>query len=211
MSQVHPSPTLTEPQLAALAKIACGCETGGGIAVLVGPAGVGISTVLQALHDAQLGPIAVRSLPAWLAIDPQALPATVVLDDAHLETETDLARLLAHARLRSPAAALVLAGEGRLLTLIARDTRLEQAIRIRGTLLAGSLADTRQLVEAGLPPAATIDDPGVATLHEIAGGVPGSVTRLVELAAVVAAARPDGRVTAADIEAIHRRLSPLAA
>ena len=44
-------PRLTEPQLAALAKVACGSEAGGGISLLVGPAGVGKSTVIDALIE----------------------------------------------------------------------------------------------------------------------------------------------------------------
>jgi hypothetical protein len=37
------------------------------------------------------------------------------------------------------------------------------------------------------------------------------VIRLAELAGVLAAARPDRRLAAADVEAVHERLSPVAA
>ena len=107
----------------------------------------------------------------------------------------------------------MLAGEGRLFTLVARDPRLTQAVRIRVPLLAGRLADTRALLERHGDDArcVTFEEPGVVTLHEIAGGVPAEVLRLAELANVIAASRPDRPITAADIEAIHRRLSPHAA
>jgi type II secretory pathway predicted ATPase ExeA len=205
------SPPLSEPQLAALAKAACGAEAGGGLVLLVGPAGVGKSTVLQTLAEQQPVSDRPRSLEEWLAEAPARLPAMLLVDDAHLETETDLARLLAHARLRQPEAAVVLAGQGRLFTLVARDTRLEQAIRIRAVLLPGSRSDTHRLVEAALPAAARLADDALPAMHELAGGVPAAVSRLADLAAVVAGSCPDGLLTAADIEAIHRRLSPLAA
>lgn len=204
-------PTLTEPQLAALAKVACGSEAGGGLTLLVGPAGVGKSTVIEALIEDRPAMAAVRPLEAWLEANPHELPTTLIVDDAHLASETDLATLLARVRSRRPEAALVLAGQGRLFTLVARDTRLQQAVRIRATLLPGSRADTRGLAESMLPAEMSLRDDAVAAIHEIAGGVPATILRLTELAMVIAAARPGGLLTAADVEAIHGRLSPLAA
>ena len=204
-------PRLTEPQFAALAKVACGSEAGGGITLLVGPAGVGKSTVIEALIADRPAMAAVRPLEAWLEANPHELPTTLIVDDAHLATETCLASLLVRVRTRRPEAALVLAGQGRLFTLVARDTRLQQAVRIRATLLPGSQSDTRGLAEASLPRHVTLGPDAVAAIHEISGGVPAAIVRLTELAAVIATARPDGRVTANDVEAIHGRLSPLAA
>ncbi|MFM1904421.1 MAG: hypothetical protein RLZZ440_2321 [Planctomycetota bacterium] len=204
-------PALTEPQLAALAKVACGSEVGGGLTLLVGPAGVGKSTVIEALIEDRPAMAAVRPLEAWLEANPHELPATLIVDDAHLASDTSLSMLLARVRARRPEAALVLVGQGRLFTLVARDTRLEQAVRIRATLLPGSMADTRRLAEASLPADTTLRGDAVAALHEIAGGVPAAIVRLTELTTVLAHARPDRLITAADVEMIHGRLSPLAA
>lgn len=204
----HPAPPLTEPQVAAFAKLACGLE-GGGVAVLCGPPGVGKTTVLE--HLAADPPVAGRSsavqeAAAWL--EGGDLPDVVLADDAHLATAADLARLLARCR-RRPTTALVLSGEGRLLTLLARDPRLAQAIRIQAALLPGCLADTQELI--GRATGTAFDDRVAAAIHEITGGVPADVLRLAGLASVVAADRPDRGLTTADIEAIHRRLAPRAA
>jgi hypothetical protein len=207
--------SLTEPQTAALAKLGCGLESAAGLAVLCGPAGVGKSAVLHHLA-ADLGAIgrsaAVRDLAAWL--DPAAdLPDVVLADDAHLAAAADLAALMARCRSRRPAATLVLDGEGRLFTLVARDPRLAQAVRIRASLLPGGVADTAALVtrraeSVGGP---RFDEPALVALHEITGGVPAEIVRLADLTEVIATARPDGPITVAEIEAIHRRLSPHAA
>jgi hypothetical protein len=212
-----PSPTvpLTEPQLAALAKLGCGMESAAELGLLCGPAGVGKSTVLEQLAADLLTlgrTAAVRDVFAWL--EPAAdLPEYVLADDAHLAGVADIAMLLARCRARRTAAALVLAGEGRLFTLVARDPRLARGVRVRVSLLAGRLGDTRDLLArrpAGVADR-SFDDPGVVALHEITGGVPADVLRLAELADMIAADRPAGRITAADIEALHRRLSPHAA
>jgi hypothetical protein len=210
-----PAAPLTEPQTAALAKLGCGLESTGGLGVLCGPAGVGKSTVLErlALDLRALGRSAeVRRVPDWLE-PATALPEFVLADDAHLVEPADLVALMARCRSRLPTAALVLAGEGRLFTLVARDPRLTQAVRIRVPLLAGRLADTRAVLEQRGVDArcVTFEEPGVVALHEIAGGVPAEVFRLAELADVIAASRPERPITAADVEAIHRRLSPHAA
>jgi len=204
----------TPPQLAALAKLACGLEVGDGIALLCGPAGVGKSLVLRHLV-ADLEAVGrsggILEPAGWLARPD--LPAVVVADDAHLADAADLARLLARCRNHRPAMPLVLAGEGRLLTLVARDPRLGQAVRIRVSLLPGLFSDTRALVaelrrQAGRP---DYDQPIVELIHELAAGLPADVARLLALAEVVEAARPDGRLGPADVVAVHRRLAPLAA
>ncbi len=208
-------PPLSEPQLAAAAKVACSVVAGNGVAILCGPPGVGKTTVLHHLAgDSRLTNRAagVRDVAGWLDLEGD-LPGIVLVDDAHLSGEVELACLLARVQMARPQAAMVLAGEGRLLTLVARERRLEQAIQIRVALLPGSLADSRGLLgrcrdgERG----PSLDEPAMATLHEIAAGIPADVLRLGDLAGVVAASRADGRISVDDIEAIHRRLSPHAA
>jgi energy-coupling factor transporter ATP-binding protein EcfA2 len=206
-------PQLTEPQQAALAKVGCGIEAGAGVALLCGPAGVGKSTVLAHLAVAvsrQGKSVAVRSVTDWLGSE-ERLTDVVAADDAHLASDEDLAALC---RSRRPGAVMVLAGEGRLLTLVGRNSGLARAVRIQAALLPGSLADTRALLARSTFSAIAAvagDGPATAAIHEIAAGVPADVLRLAEWAEVIASSRPDGRVTAADIEAIHRRLSPQAA
>jgi type II secretory pathway predicted ATPase ExeA len=205
---------LSEPQLAALAKVACGIEAGAGITLLCGPAGVGKTTVLERLAaDPRLGadPLPIRDVSTWLSTA-GALPPIVFVDDAHLASEEDLPQLVALVKSRHPAAAVVLAGQGRLFTVVARDQRIEQAVRIRATLLPGSLTDTSALVAAtARADAPRFDEQAMLAIHEIAGGVPGNVSRLAKLAGVVAAELSAGPITAADVEALHRRLAPQAA
>lgn len=209
-----PGTRLTELQGAALAKVACGIEAGAGVAVLCGPAGVGKTTVLEHLaSDPRVAPdeLPIRDVAAWLA-DTGDLPPIVLADDAHLASDHDLAQLLARAKSRRPAAAVVLAGQGRLLTLVSRDRRIEQAVRIRAALLPGSLAHTSALVAAIEPAGGPgFDEAALVAIHEIAGGVPGDVVRLAELAGLVAPELAHGLITADDIEAVHRRLTPQAA
>lgn len=206
---------LTAAQRAAVAKLACGCEQAGGIALLCGPSGVGKTTVLAEIAAA-IGPrrsVGLADAAHWA--EAAMLPDIVLVDDAHLADETTLARLLQRCRDRKPAACLVLAGSGRLFTLMTRDTRLEQAVRIRVALPVFTAAETRRLVEATLARAAGrpvgVAEATARAVHEIAAGAPAAAVRLAELAGVVAAARPDDALSAADIEAIHGRLSPAAA
>lgn len=214
MSGTEPD-RLTAAQRAAVAKLACGCEQTGGIALLCGPGGVGKTTVLGELALA-IGPrrsVGRADTAHWA--EAAMLPDVVLVDDAHLADETTLVRLLQRCRDRKPPACLVLAGEGRLFTLMTRDTRLEQSVRIRVALPVFTAAETRRLLTATLARVAGrpvgVAEATARTVHEIAAGAPAAVVRLAELAGVVAAARPDDPLSAADIEAIHGRLSPAAA
>ncbi len=203
--------SLTEPQLAALAKVAFATEGRSGVALLCGPSGVGKSTVLDHLAaDIRLAgrSCTVADISAWLAADGD-LPDVVLADNAHAASDADLMRLLARCHARQPMAAVVLAGQGRLLTLVARDRRLEQAIRLRATLLPGRLNDTASLLSTTDGP--SFDDAAIAMIHDVAAGIPADVMRLQDLAAVCASSNDEGRVTAEDIDAIHHRLSPIAA
>jgi energy-coupling factor transporter ATP-binding protein EcfA2 len=212
--------SLTPSQRAAAAKIAAAVDRPGGVALLCGPQGVGKSTVLDAVVEVerQRGhSVGYRDLPDWVhaaAPWPGDLPDVVVADAAHRAADGDLARLLASCRLRASPARLVLAGEGRLLTLVSRDTAVERAIHLRASLRPLS-RDESSLVVVPVLTAAGIDAAtatGIIDLiHEIGGGIPAAMLRLADLAAIVAAARPDRSLSPRDIEAIHRRLSPLAA
>jgi type II secretory pathway predicted ATPase ExeA len=205
---------LTENQVAAVAKLACGCDRTGGLALLCGPRGSGKTTVLQHLAAATAGrSIDLRPATCWAAA--HDLPDIVLADDAHEADAASLARLVRSCQQRRPATSLVLAGEGRLFTLVARDSQLEQAVRLRVAGPAFAAEESRRLLEETLATTAggrvAVAEDAARTAHELAGGAPAALIRLAELAGVVAASRPDRSLAAADIEAIHERLSPAAA
>ena len=210
---------LTDTQRAAVAKLACACEQPGGVALLCSPPGAGKTTVLAHLVAAAARrdqSSEIRPVGAWLEAAAGPLPDVVCADAAHEADEAALVRLVDRCRSRQPAASVVLAGEGRLLTLVSRDPRLERAVSLRATLRPFSPDETRQLLDARLftaacPPATDSRDDVARTIHEIAAGIPAAVVRLTDLARVVAEARPDGELTVDDIEAIHRRLTLQAA
>lgn len=221
MTLTAPStPALTPAQQAAGAKIAAAIDRPGGVALLCGPQGVGKTTVLAAVAESEQRrgrTVGRRDLVDWLRDGDQRpgdVPDVVVADAAHLAADADLARLLAACRGRRSPARLVLAGEGRLLTLVARDTSVERAIHLRASLRPLVVDESRLLVvpvlaAAGVEAAAA--ERLVDVIHEIGGGIPAGMLRLADLAAVVAASQPGRPLAPRDIEAIHRRLSPLAA
>lgn len=221
MLSIPQAPVVPTPaQQAAIAKVAAAIARPGGVALLCGPAGVGKTTVVSAVADGERRrgrSVESRDLPAWLdaaAPWPGNLPDVLVADAAHLARDGDLARLLAACRHRASPASLVLAGEGRLLTLVARDTAIERAIHLRATLRPLSREESGLVIRPALS-AAGVDahsaDDVLDAIHEIGGGIAAAMLRLAGLACVVAASRPDRSLSSRDIEAIHRRLSPLAA
>lgn len=209
---------LTASQQAAVAKLSCAVEQAATVTILCGPRGVGKTTVLERLKS-ELSDggrkVVVLPISEWAGrAGAAALPDVVAADDAHETVPDSIHDLMLRCRERRPAAGLVLAGEGRLHTLIARDMRLRRAICLRATLGPVGLDESRRLTDTVLPPGRTppeIRADVVRTIHEIAGGIPDVVIHLARLARVVADARPDAVVTADDIEAIHRRLSAEAA
>lgn len=207
-----PSPILTDSQRAAVAKLGCCLARPGGIALLCGPSGSGTTTVLGrvAADLASRGlTAALQSADRWQSAAAHALPDVLLVDDAHFATTDELAAMVSRCLAREPAAGLVLAGGGRLLSLVARDARIEAGISMRVVLRPCSVAESRRLIETRVP--RFTDERLVTMLHEIAAGLPAAMLKLADLAAVLAASRPDGVVTAADVETIHRRLSLQAA
>jgi len=211
---------LTLPQQAAVARVAYAVEQPNAFALMCGPAGVGKTLVLKhvaaarQLHPRKMILTTLASAAAMLADSGPAgqsdmlQPHTLLIDDAHLAREGELTELLDRTRSKLPTAGLVLAGQGRLLSLVARDSRLEQAVRLRATLPPFTLDESRLLVATMLAATGSLQerDQVARTIHEIAGGIPALATRLAELAAVVAAANPDRPLLPDDIETIQRRL-----
>lgn len=209
---------LTLGQRAAVARLAFAVESPAAVALLCGPPGVGKTLVLTRLAEASAlgGRHCVRhALGAGLPGAAGATPAgngILLVDDAHRAATGDLAEMIHLWRCREPRGGIVLAGAGRLLTLISRDVRVERDVVLRAALGPFTLAESRRVVtERGVPPGADVDDDVVRTIHEIAAGIPAQVVRLADLVQVGAAAAPTGRATVADVESLHRRLSPRAA
>jgi len=215
--EVEPAPSLTLTQQSAVARLAYAIESPGAVALLCGPRGVGKTLVLThvAASRSRAG-LAALCCTARDGVPPPAdAPEGIVfVDDAHLVEAGELAAMVGTWRRRSPTGGLVLAGEGRLLTLVARDERLEQAVALRAVLGPFTLAESTAALAPLLAAAVHVPDDQralVRTIHEIAGGIPAEVARLASFVRDVAAAAPGGRLTPNDVEAVHRRLSPRAA
>ncbi|MCX7432085.1 MAG: ATP-binding protein [Planctomycetia bacterium] len=221
---------LTGPQEAAVAKLAYTAGQPGAIALLCGPAGVGKTTVLRAMAADGLPKSQTIRLMPWADIradrgdlaagrmraaasDDDSFPHVLLIDDAHRAVAAELVEFVELCRRRHDGIAIVLAGEGRLLSLVASDARLEQAVRLRATVPTFTLAESRRVFGPTLAfNAAEADGEAVIrTIHEIAGGVPAIAVRLAEMLAMLAAADPRRDLTPDDVEAIHRRLSLSAA
>jgi type II secretory pathway predicted ATPase ExeA len=208
---------LTLSQQAALARLSYCLEQPGAVALLCGPAGVGKTLVLAAVAKtpalAARG-AAVVSFPTWReGSDATRPPAVLLIDDAEIARDGELTAAIERFFRQQPEGAITLAGEGRLLSLVARDRRLEQMVSLRGVIPPFTLDETRMLVAARLAAAGSLDerDQVARTIHEIAAGIPAVVTRIADLAAVVVEASPGRTLLPDDIEAIHRRLSLQAA
>ena len=221
-------PPLTGPQEAAVAKLAYAVSHPGSITVLCGPAGVGKTTVLHVTVTDGLPQAQTSQLLSWAeiradrrdlaagrgqAVSVDAVPAVLLIDDTHRAVAAELVECVEWWQYRHNGIAIVLAGEGRLLSLIASDARFEQTVRLRATLPTFTLAESRRLLAPTLAVGVAEGDGEavIRTIHEIAGGVPAIVVRLAEMAAMIAAADPGRRLTPDDVETIHRRLSLSAA
>lgn len=208
-----PAPTIG--QQAAVARLAYALETPAAGAVLCGPRGVGKSLVLGeiAANAARGGRRCQRCLARDgvpdAAADVGADDGILLVDDAHLVTAGELAAIVATWRQRMPAGGFVLAGEGRLLTLVARDERLERAVMLRAVLRAFTLDESRAVVASLVEMAGSPDERAAvgAVIHEIAAGIPAQVVRLAEFVRAVAASTPQGWLTPDHVEALHRRIS----
>jgi type II secretory pathway predicted ATPase ExeA len=213
-----------------VAKLAYAAGQPDTIALLCGPAGVGKTTVLRIIatdglpqgyalrvlrwtdRDADGMDLAADRSQMAVSEDAAALDVLLV-DDAHRAAACDLVDFVDRCRRRYDGVAIVLAGEGRLLSLMAADARLERSVRLRATLPTFTLAESRQLLAPVLPAGgAEVDRENVIrTIHEIAGGVPAISVRLAEMATMLVAAESHRHLTPDDVEMIHRRLSLTAA
>ena len=213
-----------------MAKLAYAAGQPNALAVLCGPAGVGKTTVLSVVVTDPLPRGKAIELLSWEDIraergdlaagrgqaaagDDGSAPDVLLIDDAHRAVAHELVEFVELCQRRHDGIAIVLAGEGRLLSLVASDARLEQSVRLRATLPTFTLAESRRLLAPTLAVhAAEADgDDVIRTIHEIAGGAAAMSVRLAEMVAMLAAADPGRRLTPDDVETIHRRLSLTAA
>jgi energy-coupling factor transporter ATP-binding protein EcfA2 len=216
----HPPRQLLAVQEAAVAKLAYVAEQPGAAAVLCGPPGSGKSLVLEAAARTLESVGHACRIVSWRSLREAALgdcPDVLLVDAVDDAADGELAAMLDGCWAANPQARIILAGAGRLLTLMARDARLERRIRLRAVLTPCSRAETQRLVAdrlatghdqgSGSTTAAAVAD----TIHEITGGIPADIERLASLAALVAADRSTTRLSPEVIERVHARLAVTAA
>jgi type II secretory pathway predicted ATPase ExeA len=208
-------PRWTASQESAVAKLAYAAEHPGCVALLCGPAGVGKTMLLG--HLARTGIPGVRGIRVCDLGQSQthhdAVPGSdgaadvILVDHADRTTAVELVAFVESWWARDPGSVIVLAGQGRLLSLCLGDDRLERRVRLRATVPVFTVTESRRLLASVLGGLATAcADDVFDAIHEIAGGAPATALRLADMAAVLAAADPDRRLVPDDIEAIHRRL-----
>ena len=211
--------TLTAPQQAAAARL-LEVVRRGGVAVLCGPAGTGKSMLLRRLAgELQQQQTIPCSVPSGVAQAAEFLrtahqdaavrgrqPLALLVDDADAAPNaTTLADLVS----QMPAAGgLVLAGEGRLLTLLARQPVVEQRISLRAVLRPWSDTESRDLIAARLPSLLALANASelCQRMHELTAGIPRLLVRLIETVAMVLAASDRQQLSVDDLETFHRRL-----
>ena len=234
--------SLYGPQQAAAARLLYAVRQQQGVAVLCGPGGTGVSTVLDhvanELESAGLSVIRVsgrdlvvdqladlRSVRTNQSADRaisfaglregkagSAAPVLLV-DDGHGCEASQLAEFVVTIQASLPSAAIVLAGRGRLLTLLAREQELQEQVLLRAVLPPWALPETAAFVRERFAAARVpvSDDALLTTMHEIAAGIPQAIVRLVETAVLIAKAHPAHLLRRVDVEQMHDRLSLAAA
>ena len=215
---------LSLAQQAAVARVAYALEKLPSVVLLCGPAGVGKTFVLQSVaYTAYLKP---RSIALWRCdelLEDRALmddctakqsvgrkhADILLVDDSHLLEDGQLSQLVDGCRKSHPSVGIVLAGEGRLLSLVSRNSRLEQLVRLRAMLPPFSLAESSLLVAGSLTAAGSKENRAAVarTIHEIAAGIPALVMRLADLAEMLASSNTGHVLVPNDIETLYRRLS----
>lgn len=234
--------SLYGPQQAAAARLLYAVRQQQGLAVLCGPGGTGVSTVLDhvanELESAGLSAIRVsgRNLVADQLADLRSVRTNqsadwaisfaglregkagsaapvLLVDDGHGCEASQLAEFVATIQASLPSAAIVLAGRGRLLTLLAREQELQEQVLLRAVLPPWALPETAAFVRERFAAARVpvSDDALLTTMHEIAAGIPQAIVRLVETAVLIAKAHPAHLLRRVDVEQMHDRLSLAAA
>jgi len=224
MTAAQRSLRLSLAQQAAVARVAYALEKLPSVVLLCGPAGVGKTFVLKSVADtAYLQPRLIAiwrcdelledmtrmgDLTAKQSVDRRQADI-LLIDDSHLLEDGQLSHLVDGCRKSHPSVGIVLAGEGRLLSLVSRDSRLEQLVRLRAILPPFSLAESSLLVAGSLVAAGSPENRAAVTrtIHEIAAGIPALVMRLADLAEMLTSSNAGHVLVPDDIETLYRRLS----
>ena len=228
---------LSGPQRAAVARLLYAVRHQRKIAVLCGPGGTGVSTVLArvAAELESVGQNVVwvngRDLPAdpnrvtisqmaergcWAhlgGIGEREVQSALIIDDSHASDASGLACFVTSIRSKLPAVAVVLAGRGRLLTLLALEQELQDQVLLRAVLPPWSFLETASYVRGQFAAAEVpvSDDAVLVSIHEITAGIPQAVVQLVEMSLLIASTHPTHLLGRADVEQMHDRLSLTAA
>ena len=210
---------LFHSQRAAVARLQYAVLQESNLAVICGPGGSGVSTVMSALgarlHGAShVVQIDVRQAEVSLQVAERASAGNVVVavDNCHLATVGMLGAISEAIWLQSPRASVVFGGRGRLMTVLSRDRGLLDKVLLRSVIHPLSLSETRSIVETRLTANGYACSESVwLVIHQIAAGILEDVFRLVGMAQVVAGSQPDKAIQADDIEQIHERLHAAAA
>ena len=234
--------SLHGPQQAAAARLLYAVRQQQGVAVLCGPGGTGVSTVLDHVANEleSAGLSAIRVSGRNLVVDQLAdlrsvrtnqsadraiafaglregkagsAAPVLLVDDGHGCEASQLAEFVVTIQASLPSAAIVLAGRGRLLTLLAREQELQEQVLLRAVLPPWALPETAAFVRERFAAARVpvSDDALLTTMHEIAAGIPQAIVRLVETAVLIAKAHPAHLLRRVDVEQMHDRLSLAAA
>ena len=219
---------LTKPQQAALSRLLYAVRRPGGMAVLCGPGGTGVTTLLTQLSKncvdagSRVVLLSGRHLDHKLtSLAPErvsrdgwpAAQQVILLDDAHLANAAALADFVTSLRAESESRSIVLAGRGRLLTLLAREQDLQQQVLLRAVVPPWTPSETEAYVRDRLT-ATGVGGWAAAvplTVHEIAAGIPRMVQRLVDAVLLVAVTHPGHTLSCDDVERMDERLSLAAA
>ena len=210
---------LFHSQRAAVARLQYAVLQESNLAVLCGPGGSGVSTVMSALvarlhgasHVVQVD-VRQAEVSSQVAECASAGNVVVTVDNCHLATVGMLGAVSEAIWLQSPRASVVLGGRGRLMTVLSRDRGLLDKVLLRSVIHPLSLAETRSIVETQLTANGHACSESVwLVIHQIAAGILEDVLRLVAMAQVVAEGHPDKAIQADDIEQIHERLHAAAA
>ena len=210
---------LFHSQRAAVARLQYAVLQESSLAVLCGPGGSGVSTVMSALimrlHGAShVVQINVRQAEVCSQFAACATTGNVVVavDNCHLATVDLLGSVSEAIWLQVPKASIVFGGRGRLMTLLSRDRGLLDKVLLRSVIHPLSLSETRSIVETQLAANShACSESAWLVIHQITGGILEDVFRLVGMARVVAGSQPGTTIQADDIEQIHERLHAAAA
>ncbi len=139
----------------------------------------------------------------------------LVIDDAHLiddpATLQALELLLNFQQPPQRAFSLILLGDRRLVSQLARLPRFDERLAVRAMLQSLTPDETARYVQFRLEVSgarnAIFDDEALAEIAELSGGIPRRINRLADLALLVGYADARGELTAADGAAVSDELA----